>query len=111
MKNNLLKKMFFAAFMLTTSVIFAQTVTGKVSDSSGPLPGASVVVKGTTNGVTTDFDGNYAIENVSSDAVLVFNFLGFLSQEVTVSGQTVIDVTLIEDAENLSGLPESVITA
>ena len=47
MKNNLLKKMFFVAIMLTGSVIFAQTVTGTITDANGPLPGASVLVKGT----------------------------------------------------------------
>ena len=46
MKNNLLKKMFFAAIMFTGSVIFAQTITGTISDANGPLPGANIVVKG-----------------------------------------------------------------
>lgn len=101
MKNNLLKKMFFVAFMLTGSVIFAQTVSGTVSDSSGPLPGANVVVKGTTNGVTTDFDGKYTLNNVPSDAVLVFSFIGYAAQEVAVAGQSTVDVTLEEDSSEL----------
>ncbi|GAB1307859.1 TonB-dependent receptor [Urechidicola sp. KH5] len=101
MKNNLLKKMFFVAFMLTGSVIFAQTVSGTVSDSSGPLPGANVVVKGTTNGVTTDFDGKYTLDNVPSDAVLVFSFIGYAAQEVAVAGQSTVDVTLEEDSSEL----------
>ena len=81
MKNNLLKRMFFVAIMLTGSVIFAQTVSGTVSDSSGPLPGASVVVKGTTNGANSDFDGNFTLDNVASDAVLVVSFLGYDTQK------------------------------
>lgn len=108
MKNNLLKKMFFAAIMLTGSVIFAQTVSGTVSDSSGPLPGASIVVKGTENGTQTDFDGNYTLENVSSEDTLVISFLGYFTQEIVVAGQTVIDVVLEEDAENLD---EVIVTA
>ncbi len=101
MKNNLLKKMFFAAIMLTSSVIFAQTVSGTISDNSGPLPGANVVVQGTTNGVTADFDGNYTIDNVPSDAVLVVSFLGFETQEVPVDGRSTIDVVLAEGATTL----------
>ena len=101
MKNNLLKKMFFAAFMLTASVIYAQTVTGKVSDESGPLPGASIVVKGTTNGVNSDFDGNFTLNDVSSDAVLVISFIGYVSQEVNVAGQSSINVTLEGSSESL----------
>ena len=102
MKNNLLKRMFFVAIMLTSSVIFAQTtVTGTISDSNGPLPGASVVVKGTTNGVNTDFDGNYTLNNVPSDAVLIVSFLGYFTQEINVAGQTAINVTLAEDANEL----------
>ena len=108
MKNNLLKKMFFAAFMLTASVIYAQTVTGKVSDESGPLPGASIVVKGTSNGVDSDFDGNFTLNDVSSDAVLVISFIGYVSQEINVGGQSSINVTLEVDSAQLD---EVVVTA
>ncbi|MDC9721711.1 MAG: TonB-dependent receptor [Urechidicola sp.] len=108
MKNNLLKKMFFAAIMLTSSVIFAQTVSGTVSDANGPLPGASIVVKGTENGTTTDFDGNYTLDNVSSEDTLVISFLGFITQEIVAGSQSVIDVVLEEDAENLD---EVIVTA
>ena len=78
----------------------AQEVTGTVSDASGPLPGASVVVKGTTNGTQTDFDGNYALE-VEGDATLVFSYIGYLTQEIAVNGQTTINATMQEDAEAL----------
>ena len=76
------------------------TVTGNVSDATGPLPGASVVVKGTTNGTQTDFDGNYTIE-VGSDATLVISYIGYSTQEVAVDGRSTIDVTLSEDASQL----------
>lgn len=74
-------------------------ITGKVSDSTGaPLPGATVVVKGTTQGTITDADGNYLLPNVPSDAVLLFSFVGMKTQEVAVAGQTSINVRLVEDA-------------
>ena len=66
-----------------------------------PLPGANVLVKGTTNGTQTDFDGNYTIE-ADSNATLVFSYLGFATQEVAIAGQTTINVVLSEDANQLS---------
>ncbi len=78
----------------------AQEVTGTVSDANGPLPGASVVVKGTTTGTQTDFDGNFTIE-ADSDATLVVSYIGYLTQEVAINGQTSISVTLQEDAQQL----------
>ena len=82
------------------SFVYAQTITGTVSDANGPLPGANILVKGTTNGTTTDFDGNYVIDNVPSDAVLVFSYVGYVNQEVPVNGRSTIDVVLVEDAES-----------
>lgn len=72
-----------------------------------PLPGVNVVEKGTDHGTSTDFDGNYTI-NVESGKVLVFSFLGFVSQEVTIENQTILDIELVESAEALG---EIVITA
>lgn len=83
-------------------------VTGIVIDDLGsPLPGVNVVEKGTTNGTSTDFDGNFTI-NVPSTATLVFSSLGFTTNEVAVGGQTTINVTLAEDAQQLG---EVVVTA
>ncbi|GGG36332.1 SusC/RagA family TonB-linked outer membrane protein [Croceivirga lutea] len=79
----------------------AQTVSGTVSDSNGPLPGASVVVKGTTNGTQTDFDGNYTLNDVDSGATIVFSYIGYSTQEIAVGGQTTINITLQEDAQAL----------
>ncbi|WP_205461995.1 TonB-dependent receptor [Mangrovibacterium lignilyticum] len=71
------------------------TVKGNVTDSSGaPLPGVTVLVKGTTQGVITDFDGNYTLNNVASNATLVFSFVGMESKEVQVNGLNSINVTL-----------------
>ena len=98
----ILKSLTFLIMMLSGSVVFSQiTVTGVVSDSGGPIPGVNVVVKGTTNGASTDFDGRYTIENVSSDATLVFSYLGFVTTEVPVNGQTTLNVTMQEDAAEL----------
>ncbi len=100
MKITLLRSLFMVGAFLCFGLTQAQEVTGTVSDSNGPLPGASVVVKGTTTGTQTDFDGNYTI-NAESDATLVFSYVGFSTQEVAVNSQSTINVTLQEDAEAL----------
>lgn len=77
------------------------TVTGTIVDDAGiPLPGASVVEKGTTNGTQTDFDGNYTID-VGEDAILVISYIGYSSQEIAISGQSTINITMSEDASQL----------
>ena len=77
-------------------------VTGVVVDGTGePVIGANVVVKGTTNGTITDFDGNYTIEGVPADGILVFSYIGYLSQEIPVGNQSAINVTLKEDTQTL----------
>lgn len=87
--------------MLCTSLTYSQDVSGTVSDASGPLPGASVLVKGTTKGAQTDFDGKFTIKGVSSNAVLVFSYIGLKSQEVNVAGRSNVNVTLKEDSAEL----------
>lgn len=73
-------------------------VSGKVTDQSGqPLPGVTVVVKGTTQGTVTNADGNYSLTNIPEDATLVFSFVGMKTQEVVVGNQTNINVTLKQD--------------
>lgn len=75
-----------------------QKVTGVVTDVSGqPLPGVTVVIKGSTTGTITDINGAYTYSNISSDAVLVFSFIGMIIQEVPVDGRAVIDVVMQED--------------
>ncbi len=77
------------------------TVTGVVTDESGtPLPGASVLVKGTTTGTTTDFDGNYTI-NADSNSTLVFRYIGYSNQEVPVNGRSSINISMVVDASQL----------
>ncbi|RTZ08437.1 SusC/RagA family TonB-linked outer membrane protein [Flavobacterium sp. GSP6] len=101
MKNSLIKGLMVFLTMLCTSLTYSQDVSGTVSDGSGPLPGASVLVKGTTNGAQTDFDGKFTIKNVGSNAVLVFSYIGLKSQEVNVAGKSTISVVLKEDSAEL----------
>ena len=94
MGKQLFKSLIILGIFFTCSFTMAQkTVTGTVSDADGPLPGAAVVVQGTSNGVTTDFDGNYSIEANEGD-VLEFSFIGMTSATATVGADAVINITL-----------------
>ena len=93
-------------FGITSWALAQNVVTGTVEDADGPLIGASVLVKGTTRGTVTDFDGNYSIEaNVGDE--LEFSYMGYSAQTIKVTGNT-INVTMSEDTEVLS---EVVVTA
>ncbi|RKN82513.1 SusC/RagA family TonB-linked outer membrane protein [Ulvibacterium marinum] len=85
------------------SVSWAQTtVTGTVTDDlNAPLPGASVIEKGTTNGTTTDFDGNFTIEVSDPNAILEVSYLGYTTTEIPLAGQTNVTAQLSEDATQL----------
>ena len=100
---------YFCLFMVSM-LIFSfealaqeQIVTGKVLDTQlkEGMPGVNVQVKGSTVGTITDFDGNYSIKVNSPKSVLVFTFIGFSTQEVTVGNKTVINVEMKEDAQAL----------
>ena len=96
-----------ALFLGTTSLAFAQNiVTGTIVDKDGPLMGASVHVKGTTNGTITDMDGQYSLEANLGDE-LEFSYVGYVTQTIKVISNT-LNVTMKEDTEVLS---EVVITA
>jgi TonB-linked SusC/RagA family outer membrane protein len=97
--NNLKTGALTLLFALGSLVTWSQqSVTGNVSDNEGPLPGASVVVKGTTQGTTTDFDGNYTI-SVSSGSTLVFSYIGYAAKEIAVGNQSTINAVLESDNE------------
>lgn len=96
------KFILFLAFFIPLGM-FAQTkVTGAVTEKATgtPLFGVNVIVKGTSNGTTTDFDGNYQV-SVADGQILVFSYIGFKSQEVAYTGQSTINVALEEDASKL----------
>lgn len=103
-QNSLLRKIVLSwcLTLLVSAAALAQTITGKVTDESGqPLPGVSVVEKGTTNGTTTSSDGFYSLQVNASDAVLSFSFIGYSSKELSVGNRTTLDVTLSPSAESL----------
>lgn len=97
------KRMIAFVFFLFTvcHALFAQTkhVTGTVIDNDNyPLIGVSIAVKGTTKGTLTDVDGAYSLQDISSKDILVFSYMGYKSQEITAGNQSVINVTMTEDA-------------
>ncbi|MEO9893469.1 TonB-dependent receptor [Aurantibacter sp.] len=92
---------------VVTTKVQSFVITGLVTDENGtPLPGANIVEKGTVNGVTADFDGNFNLDLTDGNAVLVISYLGFATQEVPVNQQTNVSVRLKEDA---AGLEEVVV--
>ena len=98
-----LKLAFIALFVMVGHYAMAQTtVSGVVSDEAGvPLPGASVVVSGTTNGTQTDFDGNFSLSDVPSTGTLSVSYIGYVTQQIPVNSRTTINVTLTEDLQAL----------
>ncbi len=102
MRNKILFTLFLFGALFTGHALQAQTIKGTVSDKDGPLPAVSVSVKGTTIGTTTDLSGEYTLLDAGPNAVLVFSFLGYLPKEVAVNGQTVLNVTLAADTQQLN---------
>ncbi|MEO9512130.1 MAG: TonB-dependent receptor [Flavobacteriaceae bacterium] len=109
--------LFLSFTLLTTNAntpldtsIFAQqiAVSGTITNAEGkPLPGASIIEKGTINGTLSDFDGNYSIQ-VAPEAILIISYMGFISQEIVVNGRSTISILMAED---VTGLDEVVVTA
>ena len=94
--------LFTLACLLSFNVFYAQTKTikGNVTADGQPLPGVSIIIKGTTKGAVTDFDGNYEI-NANPNDVLVFNYIGYEKREATVGTNPVVNVVLFESASKL----------
>jgi len=117
-KMKLFRRYFFS--LLTVMMLFNQvfadtgfadvTITGKVTaaDDNGGMPGVNIYIKGTQFGTTTDAQGNYSISVTDNSATLIFSYIGYTTQEVSVAGKTVIDVVLQPSAE---ALQEVVVTA
>ena len=98
------KKILLGIFILMISNMYSQNVSGNVTSNTGPLPAVNILVKGANNGAQTDFDGNYLLDKINTDAILVFSYLGYKSQEVTVNGRSIINVKLEEDANQLEDI-------
>lgn len=98
-----MKYLFFLLALMMTVNAFGQQINGKVSDDKGqPLPGVTVVVKGSTAGTITDDRGHYQLGKVTPSSVVVFSFVGMENKEVTVGTKTTINVTLTEEAKGLN---------
>ena len=105
--RKIMKRLTLSIALLITAflqvALAAGPTTGRVIDDTGqPLPGVSVTVKGTSNGVTTNNDGSFTINVPNDTDTLVFSFVGFASQEVAVAGRSVINITLVSDTRVLS---------
>ncbi len=105
------KTLLYVAFLLMATVsALAQSITGRVTSTvdNSPIPGVSVMVKGTTTGTTTDSDGAYVLSITEKDATLLFSFIGFKTTEVAVGTRITVDVSMEED---ITSLNEVVVTA
>jgi len=100
-----MKRLIFLLFLfLSATSLYAQqgiNISGKVSDKLGGLPGVAILIKGTATGVVTDMNGDYAIQ-APGDAILLFSYLGYKSQEVPVTSRTSINIRMEEDVVGLS---------
>ena len=106
LRNYLCRKRILSLFLLcfAVSIAYAQqrTITGKVtSEAEGALPGVNIIMQGTMTGVMSDVNGNYSIEVPGPETVLVFSFIGYTVQSVTVGSQSTIDVTLVPATSEL----------
>jgi TonB-linked SusC/RagA family outer membrane protein len=101
--------LFTFLFCFSASVFAQKTITGKVSDiKNSEIPGVSILIKGTSNGTTTDASGNYKISVPSTETVLVFSSIGFTTKEVKVGNQSILNINMAEDAK---ALDEVIVTA
>ena len=100
-RHSIFRTLLFAALLMLASIAQAKVITGTVTDQTGEtIISASVVVKGTTIGTVTDFDGNYTLEVPDDATILVFSYIGLQTQEVAIKSN-VINVTLKENSEVL----------
>jgi len=96
-------KLLLLLLLLPFSALAQSTLTGIISDAASgqPIPGANIVVEGSTNGTSTDMDGNFTLTNIKSGDRLVISFLGYANQVVTYTGQANLNISLQEDATQL----------
>ncbi len=91
-------KIILCIMLFLGTITYAQkkAISGNVTDATGPLTGVTVIIKGTTIGAETDFDGNYTIQ-ASTGQTLVFSYLGYKTEERVIGNQTRIDVKMVEE--------------
>ena len=97
-----IKSLLFSIILLPALVLAQSITSGTVSEQQSglPLPGVNVLIKGTSTGTTTDFDGNYQI-SVQDGDIVVFSYVGFTTQEITYKGQSQLNIIMTEDASAL----------
>ncbi|WP_405327725.1 SusC/RagA family TonB-linked outer membrane protein [Leeuwenhoekiella sp. LLG6367-2.1] len=102
----LFKRTLFLLLLLPITTIAQSVISGTVVDATlkQPVPGVNVIVDGTTNGTTTDFDGNYTLSGVNQGSKITFSYLGFRTQTIPFTGQGTLNVTLTEDASELDAV-------
>ncbi|MDA9335814.1 TonB-dependent receptor, partial [Flavobacteriaceae bacterium] len=99
-----MKQILTTIIFMISVVVFSQskTITGTIKDNTGqPLPGASVLEKGTSNGTQSDFDGNFTLTVANENSILQISYVGFITQDVSVQGKEVLNIAMQEDAESL----------
>lgn len=94
---------FYSVCCINSTIKAERTITGTVTSSSdgASLPGVNITIKGTTKAVVTDFRGNYSIAVPDSQSILVFNFIGYVNQEIKVNEKQIVNVTLQEDVKSM----------
>ncbi len=99
MKNSL-NRSIFILFLIPLSIFAQNNVSGTVTDTNTnmPIPGVNVILKGSTNGTTTDFDGNYTVSDIKNGDVLIFSYVGYKNNEETYNGEKTLNLSLSEDA-------------
>src|SRR5210317_2277072 len=105
-----LKSLLLVALFLTSATVFAQTkLTGKVVDETNqPLPGASIVLSGTSSGASTDFDGNFSFESTATSGTVLVSFIGYETKSINFTGNT--DFGTISLTHSAESLEEIIIT-
>ena len=101
--KTLQKKLLLLLLLLPFGLLAQNTLKGVVLDGANnqPLPGVNVLVTGTTNGTTTDFDGNFTLTNIKKGDKIVFSYIGFKDETVTYENQTTVTITLQENQQEL----------
>jgi len=101
MNKKRVRLLFCIAISLIGFALNAQSVSGSISEGDMPLPSVNISVKGTSNGTTSDFDGNYTLQNINLGDTILFSYVGFQTQEVIYNGQNPLNISMIEDTGTL----------